>query len=758
MKRFDSLAILERYVSHLKGQGNWNNLQEDGATYQFLETLAEGQAEIARYGEYLLQELKWDTSRNYSSTKHMARLVGKKLDRVHSTVGTVIVSHSDITGSPRYSFLGTYNFNIDAQSDYDDLEKDKSLKEDTYIHALTPWLDINTYTVPKGAKISTRTGINFIVAQQRTIGTWQQRWSEVNRSLDSFKNFKAAGGWNNFKYITVPVVQGIQKQVTLGISTGAAGQSFLVSTLDIEAADTYYTKDFCYVTIQQPGSDTGDRWSEVYHLQTTQSTDRVFEINILDDLSGTEIKFGDGVFGAIPSKDAVITLHYIESLGTKGIVSDLYSFQNGIDGIMLPKETIYRGLTVGCQNVWPLIGGRDLETLSEFKTNAETAYMKNYKILHTFTELENQINTISPVPLLKVKLSTDYEIRKVNSTNVYRNVIGLSGLSMGLKPLNSTEQTVFESTVNQVINDNILANKPIIYRTPNILSIDSNIDIELTRPVLDKDKVKTELQDYLQSRLGRTNLDTLMHYTRVQVVQQALECNNNIGAIQATNLFTVDTTATSYGIIDSTRKPYILFEFDFPKVETDVLGRSGYFEKDLADGNEVYCIFNLSIMGNKTTILVRETASDKLPKVFFEKSSPYFSDNLPVTLYSDQLNSKYNLYQTIKEKHCFSMEELQDISRLKYTGINNFQRVCFYTDRSSNKPKLYLLLDARSVANQLGFAKQLDFDISKVYTQLQSSLDSGFTRVTVSLEPSDQTVFSDWNTIMYYDYINVNIL
>ena len=721
-----------------------------------METWVESEAEVARYGEYLLQELKWDTSRNYSSTKHMARLVGKKLDRKHSAIGTVIVSHSDLIGTPRYSYLGTYNFDIDAESNYDNLTLDTNLTLDSYTHALVPWSDINIYTIPVGATVSTKNGIDFVVAQQKSIKTWQQYWDTVNNSVESLKLFKAAGGWNNYKYLSVPVVQGVQREVVLGTSNGSGAQSFLVATLDIEAADSYYTKQFCYVEVQAPGDTEPVVWNEVYHLQTCQGTDRVFEINILDDLSGTEVKFGDGVFGAIPSKDAVITLHYLESKGADGIVSELYSFQNEINGAILPSETTYRGLTLGCQNVWPIIGGKNLEKLSEFKANAETAYMKNYKILHTFTELEDQINTISPVPLLKVRTATDYEITKVNSTNLYRNIIGISGLSMGLKPLNTTEQAVFESTLNSVINDNVLANKPIVYRSPNILNIDTAVEIELVNSILNKDALESEIEEYLQGKLGRTNFEALELYTQVQPIQNILTKFENIGSIQATNLFTIDCTDCSYGVIDGSGTYYFLFEFEFPAVESNVVGRNGYFERDLADGNEIYCIFNTNIAGTKNTLLIKETEKTGDSRLYFEKDS-YFDDYLPVTLYNQQLNSRYFIYQTVSEKHCFTGAELQSMSKIQTKSVDGFKATYFFTDRSATRPKFYLMLDADTVATSLGFVEGVAYDIKRVYTSLKSSIDSDYTHITVSIEPADKTVTSDWNTIMFYDNISVSI-
>ena len=226
MKRFDTLAVLTRMINQLQSKDQWSNIQKDGATYQLLEALSESPSEIARYGEQLLRELKWDTSRNFSSTKHMAKLVGKKLDRKHSAVGTIVVSHSDLEGSPRYSYIGTENFDIDAESNYDNRELDTSLSDIQYSRALTPWLDTNSYTVPLHAVCYTKTGIEYVCAEKKEIQLWQNYWRDINKTEATRNSFRAAGGWNNYKYLLVPVVQGIEKTVTLGTSDDTASLSF----------------------------------------------------------------------------------------------------------------------------------------------------------------------------------------------------------------------------------------------------------------------------------------------------------------------------------------------------------------------------------------------------------------------------------------------------------------------------------------------------------------------------------------------------
>lgn len=728
-----------------------------------IESIAESEAEIARYGEYLLQELKWDTSRNFSSTKQIARLVGKKLDRKHSATGTIIVSHSDLEGVARYSFLGVNNFAIDAESNYDNQEKDESLTADSYKYALTPWLGTNVYTIPLNAVFSTKNGINFICAESKSIQTWVSNWSTVEKSYTALQSFKASDGWNGYKYLTIPVVQGDLKEVTLGTSDGTASQTFLVSSLDIEAADNYYTKQFCYIEITDTDNNT-TKWTEIQHLQTAESTDTVFEINILDDLSGTEIKFGDSTNGAIPSENSTIVFHFLETKGADGNVTDLYSFQNEISGVTLPTNTKYASLSIGCQNMWPIIGGKDLETLSEFKANAETAYAKNYEILHTFTELLDNINTISPIPLIKVKTKTYYETSTINNTTLYKNIIGITGLTTGLTVLNTLEKSIFEKVINTELNSKVLSNKTIRYVEPDIVEIDSAIDVELKNPIISTDDFKLSIEDHLQNIYGKANLDTIDCYMQADLIKESLNYSNNIGSIQSTSLFTIDCSSISYGSVENNNgeieDKYFLFTFTLPDVEMDMYSREGYCNRSLVDGNEIPYIFNINIADNKTTFIIKET-DNTINTTFLYDVDPFFDIETASLIYLynfTDTENKYSIQQLLKEKHTFLRKELASSVNLQFATTEDYSYKSFNITRGSKTLTAYLLLDANTIANFLGFNNTVtSSNIKKVYNALLTSIDNGFSKISVSFEPADKTVNGTWNTIMYYNNIKATI-
>lgn len=760
MKRFDVQAIIERIVNILQKKSHWNHLQEDGATYQLIESFSEPVSEVARYGEYLLGELKWDTSRNFSSTKHMARLVGKKLERKHSAVGTILVSHSDVNGVPRYAYLGVDNFSADSESDFDNLEQDTNLSATAYTHALVPWTDSLTYKIKQGNIFTTKDDIPFICAESREIKTCNVTWNTANTSQKTLNSFKASDGWLNYKYLIVPVVQGVQKEVILGTSDNTAGQTFTIATLDIEAADSYYTRDFCYVSVLAKGSEEPIIYHETQHLQNCTNTDEVFEINILDDLSGTQIKFGDGVCGKIPPKDSVITIHYLETKGSAGNVTELYNFRNEILGAELPTSTKFRGLSIGCQNMWCIVGGTDLETLKEFKANSETAYAKNYKILHTFTELEEQINRYSPIPLIKVHTSSFLKQTKVNSTYVYKNYIGVTGLTTGMNKLSNLEQTVFETVLNAELNEKILSNKYVTYISPEIVRIDSTLETELKNSVLNQVEVTTDLVDHLQSRYGKACLDPVDCYMQSDLIKASLEHYSNIGSISNVSLFTTDLQDFSYGQASDGTECF-LFKFQLPSLLMDRLSREGYCDKSLSDGNALPYIFNVAFAGNTFTFIITEANNSVTGDAIIYEEDTFFNSNrqVPYTLYgsvTDNNAQRYNIKQLLKPQKTFNRLQLSNPSSLDTTTIA-FKKIGFNISRSSTQPIFYLLLDAETVSNYLGFVNYDIKQIKTIYTGLLTSIDSGYSKATVSFEPVDKTVNTDWSTVMYYDNINIEI-
>ena len=86
-----------------------------------VSAIAEVRAEDARYMESLLMEKKWKTAMNMSSLQADGDLIGYKRTLPQSATGYIVVSHTDVSGANRLANYGTYFYNLDASSDYDNI-------------------------------------------------------------------------------------------------------------------------------------------------------------------------------------------------------------------------------------------------------------------------------------------------------------------------------------------------------------------------------------------------------------------------------------------------------------------------------------------------------------------------------------------------------------------------------------------------------------------------------------------------------------
>lgn len=753
MKRFDPEAIKIRLLNYLRQFSHWKNIQKDGATEQFLEALVEPFAEDARYGEYLLQELKWDTSRNFSSAKHIARLVGKKLNRPRSAIGTITVSHSDINGIARYKNLGVSNFAIDNRSDFDDIKQDTSLTDSIYQNALVPWTSEILYNIPVGATFHSKSGIPFVCAKKSQIRPWSSYWTDIKDSEGALATFKTNGGWEGYKYLTVPIVQGRLKTLDLGETNGKLGQVFTVSAMDIEAADNYYTKQFCYIEITLPDG-TVERWEEVQHLSTAYSTDKVFEIEIRDDLLGTNIRFGDDRHGALPVPESYVTLHYLETKGSGGNIPDLFNFESAISGVNLPDVPGWRNLTVGCQNMWSILGGKDLETLSEFKENAETAYANNYEILHTYTELLERINLVSPIPIIKPRVSDILEETLVGSTKVYTYKIGVSGLNTALKTFSSTERNLFQTILNKEINDRVLSNKAIKYYNPKLIKLDSDIECKLVEPTIKAEVLEAEIEDLLTQTVGKASVNALDFYSETQLIKIILEKYGIFSSVKNSTLFTIDSSSLELGYIGSEERKYILFNFESPSI----LDSTGdYLCKTFKEGLEVPFIFNLNINNNKKTLACVYTSDSGIVNNFITETGSILS------IYNQEKETNPISLKELKAyQKTFPPSELRDSSALN-TAPENEWDYTFFVEPKKGSVRSYLAVPLGAIATWLGFEyvetdlQDVDF-IDKVKEALEVALDNHTAEITFSYSLIEDYFKGDWDTIVYYDNISVTLV
>ena len=498
-------------------------------------------------------------------------------------------------------------------------------------------------------------------------------------------------------------------------------------------------------------------------------------------MSGTEIKFGDGINGAIPPDGARITLHYLETAGAAGNVYDLYSFNSAIDGVEIPDGL---NVSVGCQNMWAIIGGEDLETRAQFKRNAESAYAKNYEIIHTYTEFGRQINLISPVPLLKSRVKSYLKATKVNNSTVYTPTIGVTGLSGNLAKLNVTENAIFNKVINDAINNNIISNKEVCYVAPNILTLNSHVSIELKESVLSEEDYKSDMVNYLQEVVGKYNLDNIEDYQQVTLIRYALEHSKNIAAIDCVDLVTFsDPKVELIGKANDTErsttyKTHIAFNWTLPNININNFGAEGHCLKNAADGNVCTAIININVCENKFTfaILDNKITTDGVNPINFINADGDTAYEL-----LEPSGSKYSIKQLKTVKTTFNRRDLRhpdtslaydetaSSTQISYgltdeelikLGIIKDQELVdatyFSFSPSATGLTATLAIPVNIVASWVGYNQTSEPD--KVLNELQNKLSNNVAKCSVGFEPTDKTMSTDdWNTIWYYDDISCSI-
>ena len=743
MKNFDPESVKGRSLKRLSKKPAYTNIEKDGAIEQYTEEQAEMIAEAARYGENMQREMKWDTARGFSSVKHMARLVGKKLDRKRSAVGTLICTHTTfdknhtVLGQDRLSNLGKDVLNVNEESDYDENIQVSDGRTGTPSKALVPWWDPDySYTLPIGAHGRNSNGFSYVVAQTKSIQYWNKSWSTIKKYADQLSDFYAKGGWDGYKYLTVPVVQGEIRTAYLGESDNTASQVFILDTLDIEAADRYYTRQFLYIEVAT--SEGIQRWEEVQNLTTCNSTAKKFEIQILDDLSGTAIIFGDGINGAVPENGAGITLHYLKTDGAEGNTPNKFSFNDSIEGAEIPPKLL---VSIGFQNPWPILGGTDLEGLKEFKKNAESAYAKNYKTIHTLTEFREQLNTISPIYLLKYKVKTGFEKQVVNSLEIYTNKVQVTGITTTLNKLSTTEQVLFNSIINRNMNDGVIFDMSVVYKDPSIVKINSNIEIEPREKINDVELVETQLTDYLYNTYGPYVNESLDKYQQITLIKGLLGYYDNIASENSLDMIELDQQRVEYEM-DGTVK----ITWDLPAAVMDNLGANKTLILDEKDGYVYPFVIQINLKGIYLTMLVYKDG-DKCTLKVLNKTKYTFS--------SAELRDQASLVDNV------DTDWLSTPAGSKASATASFKVLT----ASSENLTVELKLPKAIIANRLEIVEAVEeYDEqdtemeSTLKRELDKSIQDGVTNFAFSFIPADKTIkFSDWNTILYYNNIGVYV-
>lgn len=512
MKRFDFDSIRQRLLARLRISNKWAQFLDNGVIANLIDVYAEGEAELARYLEYLLMEKKWLTAQNMSSLTHMARLISRKPRRPVSAAGFVIVSHTDETGVDRLSNLGRSFFDIDAESNYDNITLDSTVVG-TATQALVPWTYSAVYTVPRGSIFTASNGTQFISTEAVQSRYLNVAFNTIKSDSDLYNNFLKAGGWNGIKYLKIPVIQGIQRKKILGIANGSRFETFSIEASNVEDANSSMSEDFFYIEVKDNGTGETEKWIEISNIRLAGPYDKVFETNVINDGGTLQIKFGDGVSGKLLTAGNTITIHYLETKGASGNIDAKYQIVDIAfpDNYVMtdPRQGNIVSKFLSCTNTYPLLGGRDAEDFENFRLEAPTSYLKSYATA-TKKEYEEKILKYSPINLgkLKVFADTSYTVNNL-STNIsdlycevaneyttIQNTLYITAIQANGEKIENAEDTFINPILKSMKNIKG-PNDTLAYKEPNFIKF--NVGARITTSSLEYSD--SEISEYVKSAI-----------------------------------------------------------------------------------------------------------------------------------------------------------------------------------------------------------------------------------------------------------------
>lgn len=497
---------------------DWANISEDGTISSVFDVTAEGFAENARYLEYSLGEKKWLHATNMSSLTSMGDLICRKKQLAKSSMGYVLVSHTDEDGSDRLSNLGKYFFDVDDSSNYDDLTKSSgsTAQEEK---ALVPWTSDNIYTIPKGTVFTTASGISFVSIAAVKSRTLKERWSDIQADSTKLTAFVKAGGWEGIKYLKVPVIQGIIKTVDLGAVTCEKYETFKIGVTNLENASNTISMRYLRFIVKLASGATED-WAQIRKIDLAGPYDKVFEL--VPQADGTSLlKVGNGTCGKLLPKGASVTLQYLETAGSNGNVGNKYQvtsmvFPSGYS--MVDPRTNTSKAFLSCTNVVPLLGGTDAEDEEGYRQSAPKSYLTSYAIA-TSSAYEEQIKKLSPISVLKLKVfpasdaelssssvSTDDDTQVLNEVSTIKNVLKVTAISSTGSVIDNAK-TAFIDPIVQSIGAMKGPNDSLEYAEPNLIKMAVNVKVKTEDLTVSDAEIKASVTDGVQQKYGIYNTD-----------------------------------------------------------------------------------------------------------------------------------------------------------------------------------------------------------------------------------------------------------
>lgn len=501
-------------LERLRVKSDWAQISTDGTISSLLDTFADGQAELARYMEYLLGEKKWTTAQNISSLITQTDLIGRKSHRKRSAIGYVIVSHTDIENIHRLKNYGQTFFNLDERSNYDNISKDPDPQYAIRTQSLVPWAYPESYVIAKGTRFLSARGIEYIATETKGVRALSTPYDAIVNDPAKYNEFINSGGWDGIKYLKIPVIQGIKKTYTFGRSTGARFETFLLPVVNCEDATNTVSKGFLRFLVTPSQTAVTEEWTQVANIVLAGPLDRVYEVINMPDYSGVLFKIGNGVTGQLLPPGATISVEYLETAGASGNIEKKYQINsiifpdnaNKID----PRSNSSLGDFLSTTNLNPIMGGQDEENEQDIRETAPFDYLQYYAVATT-EAYEKQIKMYSQIGLDKVKvypgtLSTSLRVTGDTTVNALQNVLYVTAITANGEAIEDpTNQFVIP--VTKALGDLKAPSDLFTYVAPNFIRVRLNAIVYSDDPGVSDEEIKAIEKQAMLDKYSVFNMD-----------------------------------------------------------------------------------------------------------------------------------------------------------------------------------------------------------------------------------------------------------
>ena len=494
MIRFDSDSIFNRRTGKLQEDPNWKAIINNSVISTMIRSDSEADAELARFGEFLNKESRWDTAQNPSSVIAMSNMMGYQPKRKISATGKLYVSMD-----PKTWNVGTTI----------PLETFEGLKDSTNSSWRKPTENI---IINSNCRITDSYGNNYIATTPGSL-------SDYYTSIDIMQ------GTRKSKYIDIDTIKNTYTRSRLN------PYLYIPVRLDnCEAASTIISSQFLevYVVYPKNTSTTGNNQSEddftyvpyrvVNSLLLSSEGDK--DVELYNDLYNQNLfylKFkddpytGDALDISASTSVAGIRVDYVESLGSLSNVSNRYRTFT----LTQPKADGTRIRLYGI-NYTSISGGLDEEDISSIKKNATKEYIKYYSIgtkenyqnaiLNTTFKVTDGSNNNFTITPSKVQVYRGYETDsgyKIPVTCVSFIGNGMDDLSSNSKVYEAIEQSLNYSLARLKSPQDTIRFQAPIY-TSFALGITCSIDSRGTEEI---NSLSSSISNYIEEKWGPNSGD-----------------------------------------------------------------------------------------------------------------------------------------------------------------------------------------------------------------------------------------------------------